>query len=221
MRLTVFNGSPRGKKSNSAFLIKHFLKGFHAEEGNFSEIVYLNRIKETEKNVESFKDADHVILFFPLYTDAMPAIVKYFVEALEPLCGLKDNPSIGFVIQSGFPEPIHSKFVARYMDKLAKRLGCQHTGTVIRGGVEGIQVQPLWMTKKVLNSFVTLGRLYSEKGKFDKDIIQKLAPRERLSAGKIMFYRFVDFIGVTNMYWNMMLKKHKAYEKRFARPFSD
>lgn len=221
MRLTVFNGSPRGKKSNSAFLIKHFLKGFHAEGGNFSEIVYLNRVKETEKNVGLFKNADHVILFFPLYTDAMPAIVKHFIEALEPLCGRKDNPSIGFVIQSGFPEPIHSKFVARYMEKLAKRMECQHTGTVIRGGMEGIKDRPSWMTKKILNSFVKLGHIYSEKGKFDKDIIQKLAPRKRLSAGKIRVYRFLDFIGFTNMYWNMMLKKHKAYDKRFAHPFKD
>lgn len=221
MRLTIFNGSPRGKKSNSAFLMKHFLKGFHTEEGNLSEIVYLNRIKETGKNVEIFRKAEHVILIFPLYTDAMPAIVKHFIEALEPLCGRKDNPSIGFVIQSGFPEPLHSKFVARYMEKLAKRLGCRHTGTVIRGGVEGIQMQSSWMTKKVLNSFMSLGRFYSENGTFDKNVIHKLAPRERLSAGMILLYRCLNFIGITNMYWNMMLKKHKAYKKRFARPFSE
>lgn len=221
MRLTVFNGSPRGKRSNSGLLMEHFLKGFQSMEGNTSEIIYLNRVKEIERNVESFENADHVILIFPLYTDAMPGIVKHFIEALEPLCGRSDNPTLGFIIQSGFPEPVHSQYLARYMEKLARRLGCSHSGTVIRGGVEGIRVQPKWMTKKIFQSFVDLGRGFAETSRFDEKIIRKLAPRERLSAGRKLFFRFLNVIGLSNMYWNMMLKKHNAYEKRFAHPFKD
>jgi NAD(P)H-dependent FMN reductase len=221
MRLTVFNGSPRGKRSNSALLMEHFLKAFLSVEGTSSEIIYLNRVKETEKNVQAFESADHIILIFPLYTDAMPGIVKHFIEALEPICGRGDNPTLGFIIQSGFPEPIHSRYVARYMEKLTRRLGCRHSGTVIRGGVEGIRTQPPWMAKRLFKAFFDLGREYARTGRFDEKIIRTLAPRERLSAGRKLFFRFLNIIGVSNMYWNIMLKKHNAYERRFAHPFKD
>lgn len=221
MRLTIFNGSPRGKTSNSTLLIGHFLTGFLSDERNTHEIVYLNQVKKTEEHVEIFQQADHVILIFPLYTDAMPGIVKHFIEALKPECGRAGNPTLGFIIQSGFPEPVHSHYVARYMDKLAKRLGCWHTGTVIRGGVEGIRIQPGWMTKKTTQSFYELGIEYAKTGRFDEKIIRKLAPWERLSAGRRLFFRGLNTLGLSNMYWNMMLKKHDAFEKRFAHPYKD
>jgi hypothetical protein len=199
----------------------HFLNGFQSGSGHSYKIYYLNRAKETGEHVEAFQGADHVIMIFPLYTDAMPGIVKHFVEALEPIVGRTDNPSLGFIVQSGFPEPIHSRYVARYMEKLAKRLGCRHSGTVIRGGVEGIRVQPSWMTKKLVKAFYDLGREYAKSGRFDEKIIHKLAPHDRLSAGLMIFHRFLNVTGVTNMYWNMMLKKNNAYDRRFAHPFKD
>jgi len=221
MRLTVFNGSPRGKRSNSSLIIDWFLDGFVSEGNNSSDIIYLNRFKETEKNVEAFRNAGHALLVFPLYTDAMPGIVKHFIEALEPECGRGGNPSLGFIIQSGFPEPIHSSYVARYMEKCARRLGCRHSGTAIRGGVEGIRVQPPWMTKKLRQYFHELGRDYAGTGRFDERIIRKLAPRERLSAGRKLVFRFMNLTGISNMYWNMMLKKYNAYDRRFAHPFKE
>jgi hypothetical protein len=107
------------------------------------------------------------------------------------------------------------------MEKLAKRLGCRHIGTVIRGGVEGIRIQPGWMTKKTTQSFRELGVGYVKTGRFDEEIIRKLAPWERLSVSRRLFFRGLNTLGLSNMYWNMMLKKHDAYEKRFAHPFKD
>jgi len=221
MQLTVFNGSPRGKKSNSTLLLENFLKGFYSEEGGSCETYHLNRVKETDIHVEAFQKAENVILIFPLYTDAMPGVVKHFIEALEPLCGRDSNPSLGFIIQSGFPEPENSLHLQRYIEKLAKRLGCRYTRTAIRGGVEGIQVQPPWMTKKVFGFFNELGKGYAKTGLFDEKIIHKLAPRARMSFSRILLFRFFGVFGLTNFYWNMMLKKHNAYENRFAHPFKD
>jgi len=45
MRLTVFNGSPRGEESTTTILLKHFLEGFITTDGNTYEIAYLNRVK--------------------------------------------------------------------------------------------------------------------------------------------------------------------------------
>jgi len=201
--------------------MEKFLEGFNSDEGSSCETYYLNRVNETDIHVEAFQKADNVILIFPLYTDAMPGIVKHFIETLEPLCGRDNNPSLGFIIQSGFPEPENSRYLQRYVEKLTKRLGCSYTGTVIRGGVEGIQVQPPWMTKKLFRYLVDLGREYANTGSFDAKTLHKLAPRDRMSFGKILVFRFFSILGMTNFYWNMMLKKHNAYENRFAHPYKD
>jgi multimeric flavodoxin WrbA len=116
MQLLVFNGSPRGKRSNTGVLVGHFINGFMETPGNTYVIVHLNRINKQDEFVEMFREADHVLLAFPLYTNAMPAMVKTFIESLEPVCGLNDNKAIGFIVQSGFGEAIHSRYVERYLE---------------------------------------------------------------------------------------------------------
>lgn len=219
MRLTIFNGSPRGKSSNTKLLMDQFTNGFCESAGNEVETVYLNRTKELPEQVDLFKKAEYVILAFPLYTDAMPGLVKAFIEALEPLCGRSENPSIGFVVQSGFPEPNHSRFVERYLEKLARRLGCRYQGTVVRGGVEGIKIMPKWMTRKLFKNFYELGTKFADENGFDREVMRKLAPREQLSKGRLLFFRILNKTGKGNFLWDMQLKQNKAFEKRFDRPY--
>jgi len=221
MRLVIFNGSPRGKKSNTRILMDHFSRGFMQTGIHTVEVAYLNRTRETGRHLELFKQVDQVILAFPLYTDAMPGIVKHFIEALQPYTQNRENPALGFVVQSGFPEPVHSRPLACFLEKLTRRLGCTHTGTVIRGGVEGVRIQPPWMTRKLFSHFHNLGKDFGVNGCFNKEIIDKLTPREKLSRSKIMFYRIGSWFGLTNLYWNMMLKKNNSFENRFARPYRD
>jgi NAD(P)H-dependent FMN reductase len=221
MRLTVFNGSPRGEKSNTRLLMEHFGRGFLETENNEIEYLYLNRTGESEKHLQHFGRADRVILAFPLYTDAMPGIVKHFIEALHPLIGGRDNPPMGFLVQSGFPEPAHSRPVAEYLKELTRRLDSEYLGTVIRGGVEGIQVMPPWMTRKLYTHFYRLGRDFGQSGAFNRDVMARLTPWERLSLFRRMFYRIGSWLGMTEMYWNMKLKQNNSFDKRFARPYDD
>ena len=216
MKLTVFNGSPRGKSSNTTILLEHFVNGFKANGENTCELAYLFRVKEGDSFVKLFQEAEQVLLAFPLYTDAMPAIVKTFIESLEQLCGREGNPDIGFIVQGGLPEATHSRYVARYLEKLAARLGCRYKGTVIRGGVEGIQGQPAMMTRKLFKSFYELGKAFGETGEFDQEIMLKLAQPERLSRFSFWALRLTGH----NLHWNPLLKKNKAFKKRFARPYA-
>ena len=215
MKLTVFNGSPRGKSSNTKILLEHFINGFMTTDGNTYEMVYLNRVKDRDNFIKLFQEAEQVLLAFPLYADSMPAMVKTFIESLEPLCGREGNLDIGFMVQSGFPEPIHSRYVERYLEKLAVRLGCGYKGTIIKGGVEGIRASPAWMHKKLFKSFYELGKTFGETGEFNKQIMLKLAQPERLSRFRFWVFRLAGH----NLYWNPMLKKNKAFEKRFAKPY--
>jgi NAD(P)H-dependent FMN reductase len=189
-------------------------------DGNTYEIAYLNRVKDSDKFIKSFQEAEQVLLAFPLYCDAMPAMVKTFIESLEPLCDRADNPSIGFLVQSGFLEAIHSRYVERYLEKLARRLGCRYTGTVIKGNANRIEEQPGLMTRKVFKSFYELGKTFGETGEFDDQIVLKLAKPERLTAFQLWTFRLMLKTPLASYKWNKMLKENNAFKKRFAKPYA-
>jgi hypothetical protein len=109
----------------------------------------------------------------------MPAVVKAFIETLRPLGRREGNPAIAFLVQSGFPEAIHSRAVERYCRKLASRLGCEYLGTVVKGGVEGIQAKPPWMNRKLYDRLFRLGKHFGATGAFDAEILARLARPER------------------------------------------
>lgn len=220
MKLTVFNGSPRGKSSNTKVLLEHFLNGFMKIDGNTYELAYLNHLKDRDTFIKMFEEAEHVLLAFPLYTDAMPAIVKTFIESLEPLCGRKGNPDIGFIVQSGFPEAIHSRYIERYLKKLAVRLGCRYKGTAIKGGGEGLQALPSLMARKVLKPFYDLGKAFGETGKFNEQIVLKLGKPEKLPRFRMLFFNLIGHWLSGLIMWNRKLKQNNAFEKRFDKPYA-
>jgi hypothetical protein len=226
MRLALYNGSPRGKEGNTAVLLGHFTSGFLAAKENTCDMMYLAQVKNHREYAEQFWKAQAVIIAFPLYADAMPAIVKDFIEALGTSMekGGRKNaaalPALGFILQSGFPETIQSRYMEKYCEKLARRLGLKYIGTVIKGGVEGIQVKPPFLNRRLFMAFTSLGRHFGVTKEFHPIIVKKLAGRERMSAIGRIFARLLIATGLANMYWKMMLKKHAAYERRSDKPYA-
>jgi len=218
MRLTVFNGSPRGKASNTAKLLECFLAGFGQRPGNERETFYLIRERDHTRCVEAFKEAEVVLLAFPLYTDCMPGVVKAFIESLGPLCGRAANPALGFLVHSGFPESVHSHCLRRYLEKLSRRLGCRCLGTVIKGATEGIRAQPERWNRRLFRRFFELGRIFGETGGFDKQIAEKLARPVRFSKLGLLGARLGMKMGQV-FYWDRMMKEHGALHERDARPY--
>lgn len=218
MTLTIFNGSPRGVKSNSTLLIEQFIKGYHDYAHHNIPVYYLAATSKREEHLQAVKEATCILIFFPLYTDAMPGQVKYFIEGLESLN--LNGKKIGFIVQSGFPESYHSIFVEHYLEKLSKRLECEYLGTVIKGGVEGIQVMPEWMTRKLYRQFNALGCYFAQNSKFDPNIVKKLALPYRFNAFRRFGYSLMLKTGLANQFWDQQLKKYGAYAQRFAKPYA-
>jgi hypothetical protein len=214
-RLTLFNGSPRGHKGNTPILLNQIASGF----GGPFEIHHLVQMKETEKMVDAFVRAECVLLGTPLYTDAMPAIVKYFIEALEPLVGRDNNPAIGFVVQSGFPEALHSRYLERYLEKLAHRLGSPYLGTVVKGGGEATRVVPPEGNKRLFENLQAVGVCLAKEGRFDPDLLRRLAHPERFSRFMGPIFKVFLRLTIANSYFDNMLKDNGAFESRFAQPF--
>jgi hypothetical protein len=218
MRLLVLNGSPRGTRSNTDLLLAPFLEGFHETAGHVHEVIHLVRATDRSRALEAFGEAGAVLIAFPLYTDAMPAVVTELVAALAPRCAAARNPRLLFLVQSGFPEAFHSRPVERWAEKLARRLGASYAGTMVKGGVEGIQARPPWMSRALLERMRALGRGFGATGALDPAALARLAGRDRLSLGARMGLRLAGAAGLLDLWWNHLLKRNGAYAERHARP---
>lgn len=215
-RLTVFNGSPRGRKGNTPLMLEQFMQGFDGP----AEIYHLNRLKETEQMVQTFADAECILFGFPLYTDAMPGMVKRFIEALEPLAGRESNPPLGFLVQSGFPEGLHSRYVERYLEKLAARLRSPYLGTIIKGGGEGTRVMPPSMNQALFANLQSLGAGLAASGRFDPAVLMEIAKPEQYPWYMGPVFQVFLRLPIAHTYFDNMLKQNGAFEQRFARPFT-
>jgi hypothetical protein len=218
VKLIVFNGSPRGGKSNTRIVLDHFLDGFTGIPGNSHERFRLVDRRRWPEYVERFTQAEYGILAFPLYVHAMPGLVKHFIEALKPV-----DPSrgvkLGFIVQYGFSEGHHVRWLEPYLTRLATRLGCQNLGLVSKGGAEGIQIRPEWMTRRLFEQFRLLGQYFGRTGTFDSALIHQLAQPEWFSGKQKIVLRAAKLTGLLDWHWNQHLKKHKAWDRRFDRPY--
>jgi len=215
----LFNGSPRGQASNTRLLLDAFACGFTRSGRHTVEWVDLANSVSIEAGIDGLVKADRVILAFPLYTDAMPGIVKTFIESLVPLRGKVDIPPLGFIVHSGFPEPIHSRALEMYLDKLCRRLGCRSLGTVIKGNSERLRQQPPWMTRTVIDRFRKLGIEMAVTGSFDTGIQAQIAGRETITPFALGIFRLLNLFGLTTRSWDQKMRRNGAFAKRFARPY--
>jgi hypothetical protein len=216
MRLSIINGSPRGKSSNTQKLLEHFIQGFLETDGNSVEV--LHSIKDRPgftPEGELFQNAERLLIAFPLYVDAMPGSVKALFESFAHLKGKNPGLKLMFMIQCGFPETHHTRFVARYCEKLARRLECEPAGLICKGGCEGLAVQPPALVDKVFKGFYELGKAYGETGELDDRILAKLARPEHLTAENLK-----QVVPMVNSFlWDDWMMKNNVIEKSFDKPY--
>lgn len=195
------------------------MDGFSSLDTSFEfEEAYIKSEKDKQRLTSMFETSDILIIGFPLYTDAMPGIVKELFEALNPKTTKKDL-RLGFVVQSGFSESYHSEFIKAYLAKLCQRLKVEYIGTAIKGGVEGIKAQPKWTTKKYLSLFYDLGQQLALEWVLDENTIERLSQPKHLTGSRLMLTKFFIKTGLANFYWNSQLKENKAFDQRFAKPY--
>lgn len=216
MQLLVLNGSPRGPKSNTRFLTDEFLHGFAARQSNQAQTLDLARPSNRDQALATFWQSEAVLLGFPLYADAMPGMVKEFLDELATRPRPEKRPTLLFLVQSGFPEATHTAPVARYLERLAGRLGCVCAGVLRRGGIEGVRAKPAWMVRGLLRRFRQMGETFGCTGRLDPQALRKLAGRERYPRFALRLVCWFDRL----MFWDRELKANQAYEKRLDAPYA-
>jgi NAD(P)H-dependent FMN reductase len=221
MKRLLLNGSPRGKTANSRRILGWIAEGMaKAGEKEEAPILDLAFLKELNAQKKAFLEADEVVLAFPLYTDAMPGIVKNFFESLaEADLKALSGKRIALVVQSGFSESIHSEAVVAYFERLFRRLGMVHLGSIVKGGAEGLQMMPDQAAGKLKACFVRAGSELVSSGRISEDLIGSMAKPRLFGPIQLLFIRLGSLTGLANFYWDIMLRKHKAYDKRFDAPF--
>jgi NAD(P)H-dependent FMN reductase len=216
----LLNGSPRGKDANSRKILSWIAQGL--EQARITEIPIIDLAPDPTRatNLEAFLDADEVVFAFPLYTDSMPGLVKGFLEEIALAEKIRlQGKRVAFMIQSGFPEGIHTEALGVYLARVCERLGFVHLGTLRKGGVEGIRMMPQRSVAKIQARFVQAGQELGATGRFPPELIRTMAkPRTFGWPGRAII-RLLGGIGLINYYWNHMLKKHGAYERRFDTPY--
>jgi len=216
----LLNGSPRGQGANSRTILGWIAQGLGHAGITVPSVVDLAPDPEHAAHLESFLDADEVVFAFPLYTDSMPGLVKAFFEsiALADRARLQGK-RVAFVIQSGFPEGIHTEALANYLARVCERLGFVHLGTLRRGGMEAIRMMPPRSVARTQARFVQAGQELGARGSFSPERIRTMAgPRTFGWTGRTVV-RLLGTVGLTNYYWNHMLKKHGAFDRRFDTPY--
>lgn len=215
----IYNGSPRRKTSNSKILIEQMLIGM--KSGGVEEVIVreLADQKMHDLWIEEFSEYDNHLFVFPLYVHAMPGVVMKFIEKLRVYNN--SNIHMAFFIQSGFPETSQSYYIRPYFSLLAKRLGVSFDGVMVKAGVEGMQLNSQEKNKKLFGQMQQFGRTYAKEGIMDKQLLEEYSKSDYLSKNVQRIFSFLSLFGITNMYWDMNLKKNNAYGKRFDRPYLD
>lgn len=221
MRLTVYNGSPRGKAGNTFIMLGKVLEGFTSVAEPELNYIFLASPKERLEAHKAFSESDLVLLGFPLYTDAMPGLVKEFIESLSPYVGQPHNPKMAFLVQSGFPEAHHSRFVERYLEKLARRLNAPYAGTIVKGGCEGVRLVSDKVNGNLFEGLRELGVSLAQDGHFDPEKLETFARPERFPCFIAPLFKVGLRLPATQSLWVSLLKKNGVYEDRNAKPFKD
>ena len=219
MRLTVVNGSPRRRRSNTRTLCERFLEGFEESAGNTHEEHFVYSMESGAEAREIVRGAECVLLAFPLYVYSMPAGVMQLIERLEPLCGEEGNPPMAFFVQSGFVEAVHSRVLERYLGRLTELLGSEHLGTIIKGGCEGMGSRPPFLTRDTFESMREIGRSFGRTGRLDRRLLDEFSRPERFE-GPGGWLKIRMHVAMANrMFWRKRLEEHGSLEKHGDRPY--
>lgn len=227
MRWTAFNGSPRGSRSNTRVMLEEIRSGMESDaEGSLLEWdEYLLRDADSHSRAaEAAADSDGVVLAYPLYTDSMPGIVIRFIETLPGRTDLIDafrhrGTRAAFIVHSGFPDGIHTAHLPDIHREICGSLGLSYAGTLRKPGSEPVRLMPPKMQKTLFKTLKEAGAGLAHNGRIPPDLEDALVRYEKPGPVRRTTMRLMSGTGLINFYWNSMLKKHGAWEKRFDAPY--
>jgi len=198
MHLVVINGSPRiEKRSNTAKIIKAFLRGFE-KDGNTSEVWHLSDREQWKGAMTAYYDNEYILFAFPLYIENLPGILIEFMEKMNMPddiiavdTEMQQKKKIAFLVQGGFAESSQLRCCEAYLEKLPSYLGAEYKGTLLKGDMFGASFVPEETGEKMVSIFEEMGAEFAGKQMFEKERVSEFAKPEYFSKGFIIFFNVV------------------------------
>lgn len=212
MNTLIINGSPRAERGNTEVFIRQFVRG----AGRDYPVQYAAK-EPPEELAKLAAQADTLLVFLPLYVHSVPGILLKLFERMAPA---RSGQRIGFVVQAGFIEGAQVRFLVRYLNAFARRLGYEMLGVVTRGDAAGTAMVPAFMPRGLFRLLRTLGAHYARTGTFHDETARKLAGMYELTPGALRLLKIQEHIGLSKLFWHKFWKDNGVLRQGIDRPFA-
>lgn len=182
-KIVVLNGSPKGRGGSSGSIGDYILSKI-PQEGISKETFHVGKsIRKEEKwdnLTQSVKNADTIILTFPLYWDSLPS---HLIKGLEKLYSQKDElgkaQNFYTIVNNGFPEPWHNEIAIEICKCFAKKMNYKWQGALNIGGGAAVDGKPLentgGMTLKLRETLEMAARAVASSKPIPKEVKDRLS----------------------------------------------
>ncbi len=152
--ILILIGSPRLERSTSHSLADYVLTGLH-QRGWKTDLIFSHNVfgspQDLKELKERIRDVEIIGLSFPLYVDGIPGPM---VKVLSSLCkskndmGVNQDQKVFSMVNSGFPEPVHSFVAVEMCKQFSKELNASFLGGLTFGAGPIVQGRPIEKIKK-------------------------------------------------------------------------
>ncbi len=211
-------GSPKPKNSTSASIAQYL--EHKLEQDLQVEVLNIRRELKTPEGrgmlIDSFQQADTIILIAPLYVDSLPAPVTRFLELISEK-GLESSreQSLIAIINAGFPEAVHNETALAICENFARENKLKWAGGLAIGMGGMISGAPLHKLGSMVQKLTGALDLSAEAIKSGEPLPEEAV---KIAASPLIphwLYRLMGNIG-----WKMQARKFGVGNKINSRPDS-
>ncbi len=147
-KLLILNGSPRGRKSNSAIYTEAFLRFFRGE--------HTECYAASGTSLDEIRSADDILLAFPLYTDGLPSVLMKALKDMEEE-GISGK-RVHVLINCGFMEAEQNDTAIDMIKLFCRRNGHSFGSSLAIGSGEAFASEPSLLRFMVSGKLKTLAK---------------------------------------------------------------
>jgi hypothetical protein len=218
LKIVLLNGSPKGRGGTSGSFGDYILNKI-PNEGISKETFHVGKtIRKEEKwndLVLSVKNADTIILAFPLYWDSLPS---HLIKGLEKLYAQKEelgkSQNFYTMVNNGFPEPWHNEIAIKICHRFADKMSFKWQGALNIGGGAAVAGRPLedtgGMTMKLRQTLDIAAKAMGEGKPIPKEVSDRLS--------KPMYPAWINTV-FGGMMWKKQAKKKGVQTSLKAKPY--
>lgn len=213
-------GSPRALNKSTSHSMGVYLLRLLEESGVETSLVHIHRALRSREGVlnlvESFEQADLVILSCPLYVDCLPAPVIRCLELVADKAETSHTNEKGFVsiVNCGFPESRHTDVALAICRRFAHEVGVKWMGGLGLGGGEAIGGKSLDQAGGIARKIRRSLRLSAESLMQGQAVPSKA---EELIAKPLIPVWIYKWIGDRG--WRRQAKQYHVEKNLMSRPF--